>query len=158
MTIDLVSYLTFSATLIAIYAVAALGLNLQYGCAGLFNVGLAGFFAIGAYGSAILTGPTWAASLGGYGWPVPLGVLAATLICGLAALAIGWVVLRLGGDHLAIATFGIGISIQVAALNASRLTQGPNGLFGIPRPFREGPAVGSPSSPPALAFSPGSGL
>ncbi len=137
MSVDIVSYAVFSLTYVAIFAVAALGTNLQYGYAGLFNVGIAGFFAIGAYTTAILTGPEWPQSVGGFGLPVPLGILAATIVSAIAALLIGAVVLRLGGDYLAIATFGIGVSIQLAALNSNWLTQGPNGLFGIPRPLRE---------------------
>lgn len=141
--IDLVSYGIFSLTFVAVFAVAALGLNLQYGYAGLFNVGVAGFFAIGAYTSAILTGPEWAASLGGFGLPVPIGIAGAGLASALAAFLIGKLVLRLGGDHLAIATFGIGISIQIAATNLPGITNGANGLFGIPRPFRDGGTTAS---------------
>ena len=137
MSIDIVSYSVFSLTYVAIFAIAALGTNLQYGYAGLFNVGIAGFFAVGAYTTAILTGPDWPQSLGGFGLPVFAGVVGATVASGIAALVIGAIVLRLGGDYLAIATFGIGVSIQIAALNSNWLTQGPNGLFGIPRPLRE---------------------
>ncbi len=140
MSIDLIAYLIFSGTFVVIFAVAALGLNLQFGCAGLFNVGIAGFFAIGAYTSAILTGPHWSGSIGGFGLPVPLGIAAAAVTAGIAAFFIGLIVLRLGGDHLAIATFGIAAVIYIAALNLPGLTQGPNGLFGIPTPFRAGPA------------------
>lgn len=137
MSVDVVSYAVFSLTYVAIFAIAALGTNLQYGYAGLFNVGIAGFFAIGAYATAVLTGPEWPQSVGGFGLPVIAGVVGATVVSGLAALLIGAIVLRLGGDYLAIATFGIGVSIQIAALNSNWLTQGPNGLFGIPRPLRE---------------------
>lgn len=137
MSVDIISYVVFSLTYIAIFAIATLGTNLQYGYAGLFNVGIAGFFAIGSYTTAILTGPEWPQAIGGFGLPVAIGVLCATIVSCLAALLIGKIVLRLGGDYLAIATFGVGVSIQLVALNSDRLTQGPNGLFGIPRPLRE---------------------
>ncbi len=137
MSVDLISYAVFSLTYVAIFAIATLGTNLQYGYAGLFNVGIAGFFAIGSYTTAILTGPDWPQSIGGFGLPVAVGILGAIIVSCLAALLIGTIVLRLGGDYLAIATFGIGVSIQLVALNSNRLTQGPNGLFGIPRPLRE---------------------
>ncbi|WP_367195486.1 branched-chain amino acid ABC transporter permease [Amorphus sp. 3PC139-8] len=139
--IDLIAYTAFSLTFAVIFAVAALGLNLQFGYAGLFNVGIAGFFAIGAYTSAILTGPEWASSLGGFGLPVPIGIVAAGVTSAIAAYLVGAAVLRLGGDHLAIATFGIGVSIQIAVTNLGAITNGPNGLFGIPRPFRDGSAL-----------------
>ncbi len=138
MIADFVSYAVFSLTYVMIFAVAALGVNLQYGYAGLFNVGIAGFIAIGAYASAILTGPHWAGVAGHHGWPVALSIVAATLVSGVAAWAVGLAVLALGGDYLAIATFGVGVSIEIVAVNAGELTGGPSGISGIARPLREG--------------------
>jgi branched-chain amino acid transport system permease protein len=136
--VNFVSYAAFSLTYVVIFAVAALGVNLQYGYAGLFNVGVAGFFAIGAYASAILTGPHWAGAASDHGWPVTSGIVAATVVSGVAAWVVGLAVLALGGDYLAIATFGIGVSIEIAAINGGKLTGGPSGISGIARPLREG--------------------
>ncbi len=142
-------YLFSSASFIAIFAIAALGLNLQYGFAGLFNVGIVGFFAVGSYATAIITGPRWAGTIGGFGLPVVLGLSGAALAAGCAAWAVGAVLLRLGGDYLAIATFGAGMVVQVAAVNLDWLTNGPSGLAGIPTPFR---GIGAAASGQAAWF------
>jgi branched-chain amino acid transport system permease protein len=137
----LLSYLLSLGTGIAILAVAALGLNLQFGIAGLFNVGCAAFFAAGAYATAILTGPQWSIGLGGFGLPVPLGLAAASLAGVGLALLVALPVLNLGGDMLAIASFGLAVIVQVAATNAASITGGPGGLSGVPLPFaRDRPA------------------
>jgi branched-chain amino acid transport system permease protein len=132
----LIPYFVSVATLTAILGIAALGLNLQFGIAGLFNVGCAGFFAAGAYATAIVTGPHWTPGLGGFGLPVPLGLLAASAVAAALAALVAMVVLRLGGDYLAIATFGLAIVAQVAATNLASVTGGPGGLSGIPLPLR----------------------
>ncbi len=67
--IDLLGYGAFFGTTALTYAVMCLGLNVQWGQTGLFNVGIAGFVAIGAYTSAILTTPP-GAHLGGFGLPI----------------------------------------------------------------------------------------
>ena len=132
----LVGYGCFFLTLALILGVAVLGLNLQWGAAGLFNVGVAGFVLVGAYTSALLTAAPSAQHLGGWSWPIPLGWLAAMLAAGLAALVVGLVTLRLRADYLAITTFGAAASLQLVALNAERLTGGPFGVALIPRPFQ----------------------
>jgi branched-chain amino acid transport system permease protein len=129
------AYAVSVATLVSILAIAALGLNLQFGVARLFNVGCAGFFAVGAYATAITTGPHWSPGLGGFGLPVPLGLAAATALAGLLAMLVAVLVLRLGGDYLAIATFGLGAVVQITATNAVGITGGPGGLSGIPLPL-----------------------
>ena len=102
---------------------------------GLFNVGVAGFVAVGAYASALLTAPDSPDHWGGLGWPVAVGWAGAALLAGLAALLVGAVTLRLRHDYLAIATFGIAVTIQLIALNFVKLTNGPFGIVGIPRPL-----------------------
>jgi branched-chain amino acid transport system permease protein len=137
-----IPYLVSVATLMAIFGIAALGLNLQFGIAGLFNVGCAGFFAAGAYATAIVTGPHFTHGLGGFGLPVPLGLIAAPAVAAVLAALVAGLVLRLGGDYLAIATFGLAAALQVAATNAASVTGGPGGLSGIPLPLREGARLG----------------
>jgi branched-chain amino acid transport system permease protein len=131
----LVSYAAFFLVFAAIFAVIALGLNLQWGFTGLFNVGVAGFVAIGAYTSALLTAPNYPDQFGGFGLPVVIGWLGAMAAAGLAALVVGVAALRLRHDYLAITTFGIAVTLQLVALNAQRLTGGPFGLQFIPKPF-----------------------
>jgi branched-chain amino acid transport system permease protein len=131
------SYVTFFLVFASIFAVMALGLNLQWGFCGLFNVGVAGFVAIGAYASALITGPPEPERFGGLGLPIVLGWLGAMAFSGLAALVVGLAALRLREDYLAITTFGIAVVIQLVALNAQSLTGGPFGIQSIPKPFAE---------------------
>jgi branched-chain amino acid transport system permease protein len=129
------SYLAFFLVFASVFAIVALGLNLQWGYTGLFNVGVAGFVGIGAYASALLTAPDDPVRIGGLGLPVPVGWLGATAAAGLAGLLVGLAALRLRHDYLAIATFGIAVTLQLVALNAQRLTGGPFGLQFIPKPL-----------------------
>jgi branched-chain amino acid transport system permease protein len=130
------SYGSFFLVFACTYAIVVLGLNLQWGFTGLFNVGVAGFVAVGAYTSALLTTPATAERLGGLGWPVAVGWLAAMLASGIAGLLIGAIALRLRDDYLAITTFGIAVTIQLVATNAQRLTGGPFGVQFIPKPMQ----------------------
>lgn len=128
-------YLVFFLIVALTYAIVVMGLNLQWGYTGLFNAGVVGFFAIGAYGTAILIGPDRSYLIGGFGLPFPIGVLGGAIFAAVAALIIGLATLRLREEYLAIATFGIAISIQLVALNFDSLTGGAQGLVGLPRPF-----------------------
>ncbi|BAB53330.1 MULTISPECIES: branched-chain amino acid ABC transporter permease [Mesorhizobium] len=133
--IDLIGYGAFFLTTALIFSLVTLGLNLQWGLTGLFNVGLAGFVAIGAYTSALLTTPDDAARLGGFGLPILVGWLGAMVVGGIAAALTGMATLRLRSDYLAITTFGVAVVVQLVALNAQKLTGGPFGIGFIPRPF-----------------------
>ncbi|MBB6408823.1 branched-chain amino acid transport system permease protein [Mesorhizobium sangaii] len=132
---DLLGYGAFFLTTALIFSLVTLGLNLQWGLTGLFNVGLAGFVAIGAYTSALLTTPDDAARLGGFGLPILVGWLGAMAVGGIAAALTGMATLRLRSDYLAITTFGVAVVVQLVALNAQGLTGGPFGIGFIPRPF-----------------------
>jgi branched-chain amino acid transport system permease protein len=135
MIIDLFTYAAFFLITALSYGIICLGLNLQWGQTGLFNVGVAGFIAIGAYASALLTTPDQAERLGGFGLPMIVGWLAAAMAAGLCAAIVAGVTLRLRADYLAITTFGIATTIHLVALNAEALTGGPFGIGFIPRPF-----------------------
>ena len=132
---DIGAYLVFFLVVAFYYALLCLGLNLQWGVTGLFNVGVAGFVAVGAYASALLTAPDSPDHWGGLGWPVAVGWAGAALLAGIAALLVGAVTLRLRHDYLAIATFGIAVTIQLITLNLVTLTNGPFGIAAIPRPL-----------------------
>jgi branched-chain amino acid transport system permease protein len=129
------NYLAFFLVFAGIFAVMALGLNLQWGFCGLFNVGVAGFVAVGAYASALLTGPPEPERFGGFGLPVIIGWLGAMAASGFAAFIVGIAALRLREDYLAITTFGVAVVIQLVALNAQALTGGPFGIQSIPKPL-----------------------
>jgi len=138
MTADLVGLATYASVFLAmalVNGIACLGLNLQWGQTGLFNVGVAGFIAIGAYASAIVTTPLAQAHAGGFALPIAVGWLAAMLAAGGASALVGAATLRLRADYLAITTFGVAVVVQLVALNAQRLTGGAFGIAFIPRPF-----------------------
>jgi branched-chain amino acid transport system permease protein len=135
--IGVVSYLTFFLVFASVFALIVLGLNLQWGFTGLFNVGVAGFVAVGGYTSALLTGPDYPGQIGGFGLPIVVGWLGAMLASGVIALIVGFAALRLRHDYLAITTFGVAVTLQLVALNAQLLTGGPFGLQFIPKPLAD---------------------
>ena len=131
----LLSVLVFTSIFASIYALLGLGLNLQWGYTGLFNVGVAGFYAIGAYTSALLTIPLSPYHLGGLHLPIPVGMLGAMLTSGLLAYVVGKPTLRLREDYLAIATISIAETLRLLLKNEAWLTNGVQGLRDIPRPL-----------------------
>ena len=135
MTMALLAYGSFFLATALAFAIVCLGLNLQWGMTGLFNVGVAGFVAVGAYTSAIMTTPASDAHLGGFGLPIFAGWVGGAILAGLASLAVGAITLRLRTDYLAITTFGIAVTIHLAALNLQSVTGGPFGIGFIPRAF-----------------------
>ncbi|MEK1851974.1 MAG: branched-chain amino acid ABC transporter permease [Phyllobacterium sp.] len=137
MILDLVAYGAFFLTMALTYAIMCLGLNVQWGQTGLFNVGIAGFVAIGAYASALLTTPETAGRIGGFGLPIAAGWCGGALVAGIVAYLIGALTIRLRADYLAIATFGVAVAVQLCVLNLETLTGGAFGIGFIPRPFAE---------------------
>jgi branched-chain amino acid transport system permease protein len=140
----LLSYASFFMVFATAYAIITLGLNLQWGYTGLFNVGVAGFVALGAYTSALLTTPAQAGHLAGFGLPVAVGMLAAMVVTGVVGAVVGALALRLRQDYLAITTFGIAVTIQLFANNATALTGGPFGVQFIPKPLQSWLGTGLP--------------
>ena len=137
--IGIVNYIVFFAITAGTYGILSLGLNIQWGYTGLFNIGIAGFYALGAYTAALVSGPppdAWDGRIfGGFELPFLVGLLAAALICGIVALLIGIPTLRLKADYLAIATIGIAETIRLVLKNESWLTNGVWGLQQIPSPL-----------------------
>ena len=128
-------YILSLLTVGGIYAIMGLGLNLQWGVTGLFNIGVAGFFAVGGYASAIITTKFSPNHLGGFDLPFIVGILFSMIFSGLMAAIIGKICLRLRGDYLAIATIGLAEILRLILKNEVWLTNGPRGIPGIPRPF-----------------------
>lgn len=122
------SYLIFTLTIGGIYGLLALSLNLAWGTTGMVNLGLAGFFAVGAYASAIATGA---------GAPILLGWIIAIVSGVVAGLVITFATLRLRDDYLAIVTLGFGEVVRLVALNERWLTKGADGISGIAAPFKQ---------------------
>jgi len=112
--------------LVLTYVMLGWGLNIVVGLAGLLDLGYVAFYAVGAYSFALL-----AQTFGlGFWTCLPLaGLFAATW-----GVMLGFPVLRLRGDYLAIVTLAFGEIIRIVLLNAASITGGPNGISGIPRP------------------------
>ncbi|WP_374624139.1 high-affinity branched-chain amino acid ABC transporter permease LivM [Pandoraea sp.] len=114
------------ATLALIYCVLGLGLNIVVGFAGLLDLGYVGFYAVGGYTYALLNqyfGLTF--------WEcLPI----AALMSATFGFLLGFPVLRLRGDYLAIVTLGFGEIIRLLLNNLTDLTGGPDGVSGIPKP------------------------
>jgi len=139
----IVAYIVALAITAGIYAIFCLGLNIQWGYTGLFNIGIAGFFCIGAYASAMITTPKptgiyaqYVHQLFGLNLPFVFGLLGAALICGIIAFLIGIPTLRLGEDYLAISTLGIAETFRLIFNNEKWLANGARGLVGIPQPLQ----------------------
>ena len=128
-------YAVFLLTMGGIYAVLTLGLNIQWGFTGLFNAGVAGFFAIGAYTTAIVSTVASERHLGGFGLPAGAGMVAAMIASAIIAWGVGRICIRLRADYLAIATLGIAEIFRLVLKNEVWATNGPRGISLIPKPF-----------------------
>jgi branched-chain amino acid transport system permease protein len=131
------------ATLVLTYVMLGWGLNIVVGLAGLLDLGYVAFYAVGAYSYAM-----FAIDFGLSFWlclPIA-GMLAASF-----GIMLGFPVLRLRGDYLAIVTLGFGEMIRIILINWASFTGGPNGINDIPRPsffgllFERNPAPGTES-------------
>jgi branched-chain amino acid transport system permease protein len=114
------------ATLVLVYVMLGAGLNIVVGLAGLLDLGYVAFYAVGAYTYALLS-----VNFGISFWVcLPIaGILAAA-----AGIALGFPVLRLRGDYLAIVTLGFGEMVRIVLINWHGLTGGSNGIARIPTP------------------------
>ncbi len=113
---------------VGLYAVLALSLNVILGLAGLFHMGHAAFYAVGAYTTAILNTV--------YGIPVLWTMPLAGLLAGLFAALVARPIIHLRGDYLLIVTIGMVEIVRIALINnIFGITGGANGIFGISRPI-----------------------
>ena len=122
---------------IGILTIVVVGLNILMGYAGQISLGQAGFYALGAYASGILTtlverhgllpgiADTW-------WWPW-LAIVAGMAFTGVFAYLVGKPILRLKGNYLAMATLGLGFIINILSGQFSSITGGYDGLTGVPR-------------------------
>jgi branched-chain amino acid transport system permease protein len=114
------------ATLTLIYVMLGLGLNVVVGLSGLLVLGYGGFYAIGAYTYALLN------HYYGFGFWESLPL--AGIVTAAFGFLLGFPVLRLRGDYLAIVTLGFGEIVRILLLNNTEITGGPNGISQIPKP------------------------
>ena len=129
--------------LVLTYIMLGWGLNIVVGLAGLLDLGYVAFYAVGAYTYALM-------STGfdlGFWTCLPLaGLFAAT-----AGMLLGFPVLRLRGDYLAIVTLAFGEIIRIVLINWTQLTGGPNGVNDIPRPTLFGLKFNASGDPDTFA-------
>jgi branched-chain amino acid transport system permease protein len=147
-------YIVDLATLALIYVMLGWGLNVVVGLAGLLDLGYVAFYAVGAYSFALFA--QWFHL--SFWECVPI----AALIAGSLGVTLGFPVLRLRGDYLAIVTLGFGEIVRIILLNWVPVTNGPAGIGDIPRPSFFGMPF-TPRAPPGtttfheffhLSFSP----
>ncbi len=119
-------YVLDVGTLIVTYVMLGWGLNIIVGYAGLLDLGYVAFYAVGAYSYALA-----AQHLGVSFW---LALPFAGLLAASFGLILGFPVLRLRGDYFAIVTLGFGEIIRIVLINWYDVTNGPDGISGIPRP------------------------
>ena len=133
------------ATLAMIYVMLGLGLNIVVGFAGLLDLGFVGFYAVGAYTYALLY--HWA------GWSFWEALPLSGAMSALFGFALGFPVLRLRGDYLAIVTLGFGEIIRLLLVNLTDWTGGPDGISSIPKPTVMGlPKTRSPLTEDGTTF------
>lgn len=119
-------YQTNIMTTAMIYIMLGLGLNIVVGLAGLLDLGYVAFYAVGAYAYALLNHHFGL----GFWFALPIGALLGTLF----GILLGYPVLRLRGDYLAIVTLGFGEIIRLVLENWNAFSFGPSGIANIPRP------------------------
>ncbi|MGF1478007.1 MAG: branched-chain amino acid ABC transporter permease [Cyanophyceae cyanobacterium] len=122
----MVGYLVFLTISTGLFAIFALGLNLQWGFTGLINFGHVAFLTLGAYATVLLSAQ---------GVPLVVAVLVGAMLAALLGLLIGTSTLRLREDYLAIVTIGVSELVRLVALNEEWLTQGAFGVQRFPLPL-----------------------
>lgn len=132
------SYWNFVLGSVGIFVLMGLGLNIEVGYAGLLDLGIVAFFAVGAYTVALLTAPIPHNLLWPFWATVPIGIL----LAGLFGVLLGIPVLRLRGDYLAIVTLGLGeiTRILIKSDLLTDFTAGPRGVRDIAGPMIGGRA------------------
>ncbi len=119
-------YLFDLSIVLLTYVMLASGLNIVVGLAGLLDLGYVAFYAVGAYSFALLAT--------NFGWGFWMCLPFAGLAAALWGCAVGLPVLRLRGDYLAIVTLAFAEIVRIVLLNWTDVTNGPNGISGIPDP------------------------
>ena len=119
-------YILDLAILVLTYVMLGWGLNVVVGLAGLLDLGYVAFYAVGAYSYGLLAT--------NFGWSFWICLPLAGILAAFWCVLLGFPVLRLRGDYLAIVTLAFGEIIRLVIINWQELTGGPNGVSGIPRP------------------------
>ncbi len=137
------NYVVYLMTLVALWIIAAIGLNLLVGYTGQISLGHAAFMAVGAYTHVVLYSK---------GAPLPVTVLTGAGFAGLCGYAVGFPALRLEGPYLAIATLGFQVAIDQILGRWDSVTGGRMGL-GVPGPEIAGVSLSEPRVYFAVCFA-----
>jgi ABC-type branched-subunit amino acid transport system permease subunit len=135
----MMAYLVSILTFVALAALLALALNIQWGQAGMVNFGIGGFYGVGAYTAAILSVR---------GADPPTATIAAIVVTAAASAFVSLASIRLREDYLAITTLAFAEAVRLVILNEEWLTGGSDGIRDIPRPFIQ--IVGGENYEPAF--------
>ena len=119
-------YLLDLGIMILTYVMLGWGLNIVVGLAGLLDLGYVAFYAVGAYSYALLAE--------NFGFSFWICLPLAGILASFWGILLGFPVLRLRGDYLAIVTLAFGEIIRLVLINWQSLTHGPDGITGVPRP------------------------
>ena len=123
----MISYLVLLGILVCFSAILALALNFQWGLGGMVNFGLTGFYALGAYASALFMLKAGANSF--------FAVVGAMAVVAAVCAVVAFVTLRVTEeDYFAIVTLGVGEMLRLVALNWVEVTRGPLGFPNVPAP------------------------
>lgn len=117
-------YLTNLLIVVMLHALPAIGVSLLMGYTGQISLGHAAFYGLGAYGAA-----AFSVHMGVNPW---ISIVFAVILVGVMSSYLGWVIFRLRGHYLAVATLGFGFIVNIAFVELRDWTGGPNGLSGIP--------------------------
>lgn len=131
------NYVLYVVSLVAVYGILTVSLNLVLGYTGILSVAHAAFMGIGAYATALL--------LTGWGFNFFLTLPVGLAIAGLVGAALAASTLRLRGDYYIIGSFGFQVIMYNVFLNWIGLTKGPFGIRDIPKPQAFGVAFGTPA-------------
>ena len=139
------NYVLYVVSLVAVYGILTVSLNLVLGYTGILSVAHAAFMGIGAYATALL--------LTGWGFNFFLTLPVGLAIAGLVGAALAASTLRLRGDYYIIGSFGFQVIMFNVFLNWIDLTKGPFGIRDIPKPQAFGVAFGTPARYAALTLA-----
>lgn len=128
-------YMMRTVTIVVLYIVLALSLNIVVGFAGQLSIGHAAFYAVGAYTTALLTV--------NLKFDFFVAMICSAIVAGIFGLILGIPTLRLRGDYLAITTIGFCEILRLVLINWIELTRGPAGIPGIPSPKLFGMSIGN---------------
>jgi len=131
-----ISFLVTIATLALVFSMGSMLLNVESSWGGMWDLGIAGQIAVGAYTYALLTGPPDSA-VPGFDLPILAGMIGAAVVVGVVSTVIGWPALRLRGEYFLITTFAFAEILRQLIVIRKDVTGGTFGITSVKKPFAE---------------------